>query len=300
MAGDQATLNGFVKGASGPSTTTVGKGRKRAASTEPSASGSTKKRKAAPASPEQAARGKKNAKGDLGDKAKASELAEDGPTPLAELEAETAAHGKRLKDGSFERRDGGAVVYWMRMKDLRIKDNRALAAASATAQEEGKHLVVLHVISPGDYKAHDRAAVRIDFVLRNLKLLQEDFAKLDIPLNVITVEPRKTIPQRVVQFCDEVGAIALYGSIECVGACRNSADARGYEVDELRQATQTIKLGEEVGLDASFVRDLCIVEPGKVLTKVRAWRHELADPAARQTLLRLLAVPQELGVDRLG
>jgi len=252
MAGDQRTLNGVVKGASGPSTTTVGKGRKRAAPTD--ASPATKKRKSAPASPDQASRGKKNAKGDLGDKAKAEELAEEGPTPLAELEAETAAHGKRLKDGSFKRRDGGTVVYWMRMKDLRIKDNRALALASQVAQEEGKHLVVLHVMSPGDYKAHDRAAVRIDFVLRNLQLLRDDFAKLDIPLHVMTVEPRKTIPERVVGFCDEVGASSLYASIE-------------YEVDELRQATKTIQLGEKVGLDANFCRDLCIVEPGKVLTK---------------------------------
>ena len=113
MAGDQRTLNGVVNGASGPATTTVGKGRKRAAPTD--ASPATKKRKSAPASPDQASRGKKNAKGDLGDKAKAEELAEEGPTPLAELEAETAAHGKRLKDGSFKRRDGGTVVYWMRM-----------------------------------------------------------------------------------------------------------------------------------------------------------------------------------------
>lgn len=229
MAGDQGTLNGFVKGASGPSSTTVDKGRKRTASSDAGAS-SSKKRKGAPASPSDAARGKKNAKGDLGDKADADELAEtDGPTPLDELNEAIAAHGKKAKDGSFEQRDGGAVVYWMRMKDLRIKDNRALALASSVAQEQGKHLVALHVISPGDYKAHDRAAVRIDFVLRNLSAssprlavhtdaclehLQKEFNELNIPLHVMTVEPRKTIPQRVIDFCDEAGATALYGSIE--------------------------------------------------------------------------------------
>lgn len=60
----------------------------------------------------------------------------------------------------------------MRMKDLRLKDNMALAAASETAEKYGKSLVILHILSPGDYKAHDRAPVRIDFVLRNLTLLQ--------------------------------------------------------------------------------------------------------------------------------
>ena len=58
------------------------------------------------------------------------------------------------------------------MKDLRLRDNKALSLASEAAQKYGKNLVILHVLSPGDYKAHDRAPVRIDFVLRNLALLQ--------------------------------------------------------------------------------------------------------------------------------
>lgn len=67
---------------------------------------------------------------------------------------------------------GGSVVFWMRMKDLRLKDNKALSLASQAAKKLNKHLIILHVISPGDYEAHDRAPVRIDFVLRNLTLLQ--------------------------------------------------------------------------------------------------------------------------------
>lgn len=67
---------------------------------------------------------------------------------------------------------GGTVIYWMRMKDLRLKDNKALSLASEAALKYGKNLVILHVLSPSDYKAHDRAPVRIDFVLRNLTLLQ--------------------------------------------------------------------------------------------------------------------------------
>lgn len=76
----------------------------------------------------------------------------------------------------------------MRMKDLRLRDNKALSLASETAQKHGKNLVILHVLSPGDYKAHDRAPVRIDFVLRNLASLQVSLGteSLDASVNMHT------------------------------------------------------------------------------------------------------------------
>lgn len=83
---------------------------------------------------------------------------------------------------------GDAVVYYMRMGDLRsaftsiypvtlltphtVNDNRALSQASEQAKKEGIHLVVLFVLSPQDYVAHDRGSRRVDFVLRNLRQLK--------------------------------------------------------------------------------------------------------------------------------
>jgi deoxyribodipyrimidine photo-lyase len=49
-----------------------------------------------------------------------------------------------------------------------VSDNKALALASAQAVKDHIPLVVLHVLSPQDYIAHDRSKTRIDFVLRNL------------------------------------------------------------------------------------------------------------------------------------
>lgn len=42
--------------------------------------------------------------------------------------------------------------------------------ASEKATKESIPLVVLFVISPQDYAAHDRSARRIDFTLRNLEI----------------------------------------------------------------------------------------------------------------------------------
>jgi len=53
-----------------------------------------------------------------------------------------------------------------------VDDNRALSKASFQAQNLSVPLIVMFVISPQDYAAHDRGARRIDFMLRNLSLLK--------------------------------------------------------------------------------------------------------------------------------
>jgi deoxyribodipyrimidine photo-lyase len=55
---------------------------------------------------------------------------------------------------------------------MSVEDNTALSAAAEKAKELGVPLIALFVISPGDYKMHDRGANRIDFMLRNLRWLK--------------------------------------------------------------------------------------------------------------------------------
>lgn len=57
-------------------------------------------------------------------------------------------------------------------KILAVVDNRALAAASAQAVQNKIPLIVLFLLSPQDYIAHDRSKRRIDFVLRNLSKIK--------------------------------------------------------------------------------------------------------------------------------
>jgi len=192
----------------------------------------------------------KNKDGDLGTKATAAELQDEmTETPYDELL-------RTIEEGSKDKikPEGDIVVHWMRMKDLRLRDNRGLSAASVTARKENKHLMVLHVISPNDYKAHKRSARRIDFVLRNLKLIKEELDELNIPLHIITLKPRKTIPEKVVGYLKEIGASHLYANIE-------------HEVDEARCLSQTYKLARKSNIVAHLLHDHCIVPPGKVTTK---------------------------------
>ncbi|KAG2156169.1 DNA photolyase, FAD-binding/Cryptochrome [Suillus clintonianus] len=149
---------------------------------------------------------------------------------------------------------GQSVVYWMRMGDLRISDNKALALASSQAVEDRIPLVVLHILSPQDYIAHDRSKTRIDFVLRNLSLVKDELAKLNIPLYTITHTPRKTVPTRVISVLQTLQATQLFANIE-------------YEVDELRRDLEVCSLAKNAGITPTYVHDRCIIEPGVVQTK---------------------------------
>ncbi|KAJ7904641.1 FAD binding domain of DNA photolyase-domain-containing protein [Mycena olivaceomarginata] len=171
----------------------------------------------------------------------------DSDTPLSKLLKAVEDVGKKSKATE-------SVVYWMRMGDLRITDNRALSLASAHAKKANVPLVVVFILSPQCYKAHDRAPRRIDFTLRNLALIKASLQKLHIPLRTITEPNRRAIPHQIISFLEHLNASAIYANIE-------------YEVDELRRDIEISKAAREKDIDAIFTHDKCVVEPGVVLTK---------------------------------
>ncbi|EEB99062.1 hypothetical protein MPER_01320, partial [Moniliophthora perniciosa FA553] len=159
-----------------------------------------------------------------------------------------------VKDGVKNPNKGECVVYWMRMADLRISDNRALSLASAQAKEENIPLVVIFVISPQDYIAHDRGARRIDFTLRNLFCVKDSLAKLPIPLHTFTEQTGENYRRPVISFLQDYSCNSFYANIE-------------YEVDELRRDLKVCALAKSKGMKAMFVHNKCIIEPGVVTTK---------------------------------
>ncbi|KAH8105917.1 DNA photolyase, FAD-binding/Cryptochrome [Cristinia sonorae] len=170
---------------------------------------------------------------------------------------------------------GDAVVYWMRMEDMRISDNTALSQASELAVKSGVPLLVLFVLSPQDYKAHDRGARRIDFTLRNLRVIQDSLAQLNIPLYTLTHTPRKTLPERVLSIMTQWKVKNVFANIE-------------YEVDELRRDIRVSELARNGGIQCTFLHDKCVIAPGLVQTKegrgysvyspfLRAWLPHLRD-----------------------
>ncbi|KDR83626.1 hypothetical protein GALMADRAFT_235921 [Galerina marginata CBS 339.88] len=171
----------------------------------------------------------------------------DANTPFSQLM-------KLLSEVILEPKKGASVVYWMRMGDLRMCDNRALSRACTEAQKSGIPLIVLFVISPQDYIAHDRSPRRIDFLLRNLVILKKSFSDLNIPLHIVTHGQRKTIPTFVVSFCEQYDAHLLFANME-------------YEVDELKRDILICTLAFPKGIQVNVLPDKCVIEPGILVTK---------------------------------
>ena len=172
--------------------------------------------------------------------------ADELPRPIEVLNsalADTVAQREavRVKD---------AVVHWFKM-DLRANDNSALYQASEKAREAGVPLIGLYIVSPQDFEAHVTAPIRVDFMLRSLRVLKEDLARLDIPLWVEAVEKRSRIPRRLVELMDEWGANHLFANIE-------------YEVDELRREAKLARLLTEKGFALHVAHDTCVVPPGQL------------------------------------
>ncbi|PWY97937.1 hypothetical protein BCV70DRAFT_165980 [Testicularia cyperi] len=179
----------------------------------------------------------------------------DSRTPLQDLEDALDKHSPGKKNDAA---DGKNVVFWMRMHDLRIHDSRALAHASSLAQQRAKkgkggNLVALFVLSPGDYKAHDRSPRRIDFVLRALASLKKQFDRLNIPFVVLTIEPRTAVVDRIFDLCKQWNVSQLTANIE-------------YEVDELWRDANLVAQAESKGVTVSLFHDCYVVPPGRVKT----------------------------------
>ncbi|KAL0067544.1 DNA photolyase phr1 [Marasmius tenuissimus] len=174
----------------------------------------------------------------------------------AAVDADPPLHklNQAVKDGVKSPKKGEAVVYWMRMCDMRISDNTALSMASEKAKSDKVPLVVVFLFSPQDYIAHDRGARRIDFVIRNLNSLKDALSKLNIPLHTITHDVRKTLPQAIISLLTDLSSTSLYANIE-------------YEVDEMRRDMKVCALAKEKGIKATFVHDKCVIEPGLILNK---------------------------------
>lgn len=140
------------------------------------------------------------------------------------------------------------------MELILVEDNRALAQASMQAIKDKIPLIVMFVLSPQDYIAHDRSARRIDFTLRNLDIIKASLACLHIPLHTVTHTHRKTLPNSVLSLLRTFNATRLYANIE-------------YEVDELRRDIKVCELARLQGVKSIFWHDKCIIEPGVVKTK---------------------------------
>jgi deoxyribodipyrimidine photo-lyase len=141
------------------------------------------------------------------------------------------------------------TLIWFR-NDLRIDDQPALFEA-VKAGVDG--VLAVYVLTPETWGYHEAAAVKIEFILRNLRCLQEALAALNIPLQVHTVPTYQDCAALITQLCQAHQIKAVYVNEQ-------------YEIDE-RQRDQSVmsKLQEFNILWHSFHSDV-LVTPGMILS----------------------------------
>lgn len=145
-------------------------------------------------------------------------------------------------------------LVWFRA-DLRTVDNTALLAA---ARDGGDELVGLYVVSPGEWRAHDAAAVRVDFVLRTLRALSKALEAKGIPLVVVRAEGAADVPRLVAEEASRLG-------------CGEAHWNHQHEVNEARRDERARALLEEADIACVEHHDQTVIPPGEVMTKTGSW-----------------------------
>ena len=167
--------------------------------------------------------------------------------------------------------------------DLRVADHPALHAACAdpTAQ-----VTALYAYTPEQWQQHDVAAVRIDFEWRQLQSLVTDLAELNIALVVLAADDYTSLVPKLLDWCQTQKVSSVFAH-------------EAYEINE-RARDNAIRDGlSELGIEAQWFHDSCIIAPGRVFTGdgrfytvftpfKRNWLMQLAEHP-----VRLLPVPEK-------
>lgn len=138
------------------------------------------------------------------------------------------------------------VLHWFRA-DLRVNDNTALRRASEAAT---RGVVGLYVVSPGDWKRHDVAPVRIEFALRSLTELSAALGALGIPLLIRVAEKPDDVPRVVAEVCRQFECDAVYFN-------------REYEVNERRRDSA---VEAALGVRMLGFTDQVLIDPSSIRT----------------------------------
>jgi deoxyribodipyrimidine photo-lyase len=95
-------------------------------------------------------------------------------------------------------------LHWFR-NDLRIQDNLSLIKATATGQT-----IALFIATPEQWQAQDDAPMKIDFIRRNLQVLQQELSLKNIPLLFAEVSNNAGIPELLEKIISVLGISALH------------------------------------------------------------------------------------------
>ncbi|MEB0041176.1 MULTISPECIES: deoxyribodipyrimidine photo-lyase [unclassified Pseudomonas] len=139
-------------------------------------------------------------------------------------------------------------LVWLR-SDLRLHDNTALSAA----MERGPTMAV-YLISAEQWLAHDDAASKVDFWLRNLSQLSHALGEINVPLLIRHADTWDQAPGVLLKLCNQHNVKALHLNDE-------------YGVNEMTRDRAVGETLQDAGVHFHNYLDQLFFKPGSVLTK---------------------------------
>ncbi|MHA3049473.1 deoxyribodipyrimidine photo-lyase [Acinetobacter sp. ANC 4641] len=100
------------------------------------------------------------------------------------------------------------TLIWFR-QDLRISDHAALWHASQNGS-----CLALAILSPQQWQLHDDAPIKLDFYLRQLRQLQQQLQRYNIPLIVKIVPLWQDIPSALLKLCKHFQVQHVHANVE--------------------------------------------------------------------------------------
>ncbi|MAM70363.1 MAG: deoxyribodipyrimidine photolyase [Gammaproteobacteria bacterium] len=137
---------------------------------------------------------------------------------------------------------------WFR-NDLRVQDNSALIQALNAGETVG-----IYIATPQQWQMHDDAPIKIDFWRRNLEVLQNELAKLQVPLLFFQVKDYQEIPALIEKIIEQYSIAGVHYNIE-------------YPLNERRRDAAVEKVCDKHKVKAVAYEDQCLLPPDLVFTK---------------------------------
>ncbi|MEE4244322.1 MAG: deoxyribodipyrimidine photo-lyase [Kangiellaceae bacterium] len=146
-----------------------------------------------------------------------------------------------------------SVLIWFR-NDLRLDDNPALSHALKQCLTEQRDLTALFVETPMQWRSHDLAPIKADFIERHLNLLSNALAGYGINLEFMSAKRFDDQIDCVLQYCQRNNIVDIYVNDEI-------------EVNEIDRDSSIKLRAEDANINFHHYQADTIIEKKNVLNK---------------------------------
>ncbi|PSW41954.1 deoxyribodipyrimidine photo-lyase [Photobacterium leiognathi] len=141
------------------------------------------------------------------------------------------------------------VIIWFR-DDLRTVDNTALNHAIET----GLPVIALFVATAMQWHEHHVAAIQVDFIHRRLRVLKQQLAELNIPLQVMQCNDFSESADAIAEYCHQHRVVHVFAN-------------KQYPLNEQLRDEKLGVLLAQSGIKQSLFDDNYVLEPETILNR---------------------------------